>query len=167
MGSQVLSGQVAQHLARGFSLLQKQHGPGLSTVRSGGYRSVSRSILPRRPGHIALSPLQTELRPSTTKPNAANSHKLGVNIASKDGGEYGFPKGLSKGYGSVSKRAGFSVKASAEAQTVARDDTGTESASQGADQKWEIKMLYDGDCPLCMREVSTKPLHVREFKYLE
>ena len=23
-----------------------------------------------------------------------------------------------------------------------------------AEQRWEIKMLYDGDCPLCMREVN-------------
>ncbi len=27
-------------------------------------------------------------------------------------------------------------------------------ASATAEQPWEIKMLYDGDCPLCMREVN-------------
>ena len=30
---------------------------------------------------------------------------------------------------------------------------GTEAPS-AAERSWEIKMLYDGDCPLCMREVN-------------
>ena len=28
------------------------------------------------------------------------------------------------------------------------------AAGQTNKQEWEIKMLYDGDCPLCMREVN-------------
>ena len=30
---------------------------------------------------------------------------------------------------------------------------GKEDDEQQSPQNWKIKMLYDGDCPLCMREV--------------
>lgn len=33
--------------------------------------------------------------------------------------------------------------------------TGQSKSSQGTDQsQWDIRMLYDGECPLCMREVN-------------
>jgi hypothetical protein len=47
----------------------------------------------------------------------------------------------------------FSVRASAEAHTVAKEEETAGGAPEG-EEKWEIKMLYDGECPLCMREVS-------------
>lgn len=38
------------------------------------------------------------------------------------------------------------------ADTV-KSQKGKEDDEQNSPQNWKIKMLYDGDCPLCMREV--------------
>lgn len=47
----------------------------------------------------------------------------------------------------------FSIRAISEATAdpVAPKRGGEEQSSEN----WKIKMLYDGECPLCMREVHT------------
>jgi hypothetical protein len=32
-------------------------------------------------------------------------------------------------------------------------ETNVDAGKEPSDSNWKIKMLYDGDCPLCMREV--------------
>lgn len=52
--------------------------------------------------------------------------------------------------------AGFrdSIRAIHEA-TVDPITTKKQDEKEESQQNWKIKMLYDGDCPLCMREVCT------------
>eukprot|EP00243_Klebsormidium_subtile_P011499 TRINITY_DN6547_c0_g1_i1.p1 TRINITY_DN6547_c0_g1~~TRINITY_DN6547_c0_g1_i1.p1 ORF type:complete len:277 (+),score=26.02 TRINITY_DN6547_c0_g1_i1:105-935(+) len=146
MGSQAVSGRVSQQLTRGFSLLQK-HGSGLSAARSGVQRPY---------GYNAAMSLP---RFSSAESKAAKSSRIGrrLTIRGMQGWGSSYPsagiKDRSQPLGGGLQRAGFSVRASAEAQTVARDDSGAASAPLPVDEKWEIKMLYDGECPLCMREV--------------
>ncbi|GAQ86876.1 hypothetical protein KFL_003170150 [Klebsormidium nitens] len=150
MGSQAMSGRVSQQLARSFSLLQK-HGSGSLTARSGVRRLY---------GHNAATLLQKQPRSSRAEPNAAKSINVGRNSTPRseklDWGPLYPLAGLrerSELIGGDSQRAGFSARASAEAQTVARDNAEVASAPLPVEEKWEIKMLYDGECPLCMREV--------------
>lgn len=32
----------------------------------------------------------------------------------------------------------------------------SKETGEGSSDNWKVKMLYDGECPLCMREVITK-----------
>lgn len=41
--------------------------------------------------------------------------------------------------------------------TPKRDE---EMKQDNNDQNWKIKMLYDGDCPLCMREVKQEEKNI-------
>lgn len=52
---------------------------------------------------------------------------------------------------------GFSVRAIQEATTEPITHTkGDKGGQSQSSPSWKVKMLYDGDCPLCMREVYTK-----------
>ncbi|KAJ4972695.1 hypothetical protein NE237_005869 [Protea cynaroides] len=52
-------------------------------------------------------------------------------------------------------RAGNEVKYLVRAiQEAAVDQKATAEKNDQSSQNWKIKMLYDGDCPLCMREVN-------------
>lgn len=50
----------------------------------------------------------------------------------------------------------YSIRAVQEASTVepAAASKGDLEKQSDSGQSWKIKMLYDGDCPLCMREVN-------------
>jgi hypothetical protein len=37
-------------------------------------------------------------------------------------------------------------------------ETNVDAGKEPSDSNWKIKMLYDGDCPLCMREVHRSKL---------
>lgn len=55
----------------------------------------------------------------------------------------------------------FSVRAIQEATTDPITPTKVDNVGQSqSSPNWKVKMLYDGDCPLCMREVYRKPSYV-------
>ncbi|XP_071731666.1 uncharacterized protein At5g50100, chloroplastic-like [Rutidosis leptorrhynchoides] len=64
-----------------------------------------------------------------------------------------------------SSRTGFrfSVRAIQEATTDPITTEGSNEARSQSAPNWKVKMLYDGDCPLCMREVNM--LKERDQKY--
>lgn len=154
MGSQAMSGRVTQQLARGLSLLQK-HGSGLSAPRSG-------SQTPYGQNAAMLSQIQSRSFDKAVKPS-----RVGRRLTSRGKQEWGSLSplagfdGRSECNDRGAQRAGFSVRASAEAQMAMKNDAGMASVLPPLEEKWEIKMLYDGECPLCMREVSTQDLPYR------
>lgn len=55
----------------------------------------------------------------------------------------------------------FSVRAIQEATNEPITPTkGSNEARLQSPPDWKVKMLYDGDCPLCMREVCKKNHHL-------
>eukprot|EP00897_Mesotaenium_endlicherianum_P002109 jgi/Mesen1/1926/ME000146S01011 len=69
---------------------------------------------------------------------------------SKSQGMVPYGKPLSLGRGGVHTGASSSVEPVVEAS--AAPGSGSEESEEPPD--WEVKMLYDGECPLCMREVN-------------
>lgn len=49
--------------------------------------------------------------------------------------------------------AGFKYPTRAIHEATVDPITRKKEEEEQLPQKWKIKMLYDGDCPLCMREV--------------
>lgn len=47
----------------------------------------------------------------------------------------------------------YSVRAISGAKTVDPIAVPKKENEEESPENWKIKMLYDGDCPLCMREV--------------
>ncbi|XP_042497158.1 uncharacterized protein At5g50100, chloroplastic isoform X2 [Macadamia integrifolia] len=52
-------------------------------------------------------------------------------------------------------------------QEAAVDQKATDGESDKSSQSWKIKMLYDGDCPLCMREVNMLRERNKQYKAIK
>lgn len=65
---------------------------------------------------------------------------------------------------SVSVRAASST--SSVADVAVGDSTNVEEKKED-DESWQIKMLYDGDCPLCMREVNMLRERNKSYKAIK
>lgn len=138
-----MAGRVSQRMmARGLSLLQKEVGTtgrgAPCTCHSGSYMAPKVNARPL---------INQQVRTDRTDKRTSG-------VAGSDGSR-------SIRWGAISRQGrfmggserDFSVRASAKAQTVAREEETAGGAPVG-EEKWGIKMLYDGECPLCMREVS-------------
>jgi hypothetical protein len=138
-----MAGRVPQRMmARGLSLLQKEVGTTAKrapcTCQSGSYMAPKLNARPLINQQVRTD--KTDRRTSGVA-GSVGSRSIRWGPISRQGR---FMDGSERD---------FSVRASAEAQTVAREEDTTGGAPEG-EEKWEIKMLYDGECPLCMREVS-------------
>ncbi|XP_054805378.1 uncharacterized protein At5g50100, chloroplastic isoform X2 [Prosopis cineraria] len=51
-------------------------------------------------------------------------------------------------------RPGFQCQIRAISQAAAEIEVSKRESEEQSPEDWKIKMLYDGDCPLCMREVN-------------
>lgn len=54
--------------------------------------------------------------------------------------------------------AGLKYQVRAISEAIVDPVSSNKENGEGSSQSWKIKMLYDGDCPLCMREVALRYL---------
>ncbi|XP_028781710.1 uncharacterized protein At5g50100, chloroplastic isoform X3 [Neltuma alba] len=64
-------------------------------------------------------------------------------------------------------RPGFQCQIRAISQAAAEIEVSKKENEEQSPRDWKIKMLYDGDCPLCMREVNMLRERNKNYRTIE
>lgn len=124
-----------------MSRVTAAHGP-LQAERAVELTAVKRYIQAR--GHRSAS--STHVVPPHHSTRASNRASLGSAFSTPSDQAWHL---------SGQSRLGFCVRAATSDAATAQ--TATEGGQEVApEDPWKVKMLYDGDCPLCLREVRGK-----------
>ncbi|CAK9254547.1 unnamed protein product [Sphagnum jensenii] len=120
-------------------------------------RSSKRIIAPLL--HIQPPPLVSTCVQSTCTAIAAHRQRRPKMILSGSSSVQFRPSGLSseRKFPSIVCKAvgGVATETLVDVEKVESSrETNVDAGKEPSDSNWKIKMLYDGDCPLCMREVN-------------
>ncbi|KAL1812463.1 hypothetical protein ACET3Z_022528 [Daucus carota] len=103
-----------------------------------------------RTAALAASCIGRKQRPNLIIPLLLKNSRLHVSLADHHS-PLSFPHPQSGGYKHLVVRA---IQGAATDSAASKKSQTNESQSESSPSNWKVKMLYDGDCPLCMREVN-------------